>query len=334
MPQNLLTEPAAVEPHPSAPALEFVRPGPVERSLALVAVIVPFLGLLAATSMLWGRGFNWLYLGLLLGGYILTAGRITIGYHRLFTHRSFKTGPLIKGLLAILGSMSMQGPVLRWVATHRLHHQHSDDTYDPHSPHAHGRGLVGMLKGIWHAHIGWFFTPAPANMARYVADFRDDRVVNISSKLFIVWVLLGVAIPAAIAYAVTGTAEGALLGFLWGGLVRIFLVHHVTWSINSVCHIWGSRPFRSHDESRNNAIFGILALGEGWHNTHHAFPTSARHGLRWWEIDLSYFTIRGLALVGLASDIRIPSRDRIEAKRRVPGKTAAEIVEAKPGLDD
>lgn len=334
MPQNLLTEPTAVAPHPAAPALEFVRPGPVDRWLALVAVIVPFLGLIAATVMLWGRGFNWLYLGLLLGGYVLTAGGITVGYHRLFTHRSFKTGPVIKGILAVLGSMSMQGPVLRWVATHRLHHQHSDDTYDPHSPHAHGHGFVGMLKGIWHAHIGWFFTPAPANMARYVADFRDDRVVNISNKLFIVWVLLGVAVPAAIAYAVTGTWEGALLGFLWGGLVRIFLVHHVTWSINSVCHIWGSRPFRSHDESRNNAIFGILALGEGWHNTHHAFPTSARHGLRWWEIDLSYFTIRGLALVGLASDIRIPSRDRIEAKRRVPGKKAAEIVEAKPGLDD
>jgi stearoyl-CoA desaturase (delta-9 desaturase) len=164
--------------------------------------------------------------------------------------------------------------------------------------------------------MGWFFMPDAPGLEKYVPDLTADPLTRRISNLFPLWVFLSFAIPTAIAFAVTGTWMGALLGLLWGGAVRVFLVHHITWSINSVCHLWGSRPFDSHDHSRNNAIFGILAFGEGWHNNHHAFPTSARHGLRWWEFDASYWIIRGMELVGLARAVRVPSPERIEAKRR------------------
>jgi stearoyl-CoA desaturase (delta-9 desaturase) len=285
------------------------------RLVNLAAVTIPFIGLVVAVVLLWGVAFNWIYLALLVGMYLATALGITVGYHRLFTHRSFKTPRPVAAVLAVLGSMAVEGPVLQWVAVHRSHHQHSDDHDDPHSPHTHGGGLRGGLRGMWHAHMGWLFRSHPRGLTKYVRDLRVDPMVCRISRLFPLWVVLGLVIPAALGGLVTMSWIGVLLGFIWGGLVRILLVHHVTWSINSVCHIWGSRPFRCHDESRNNAIFGVLALGEGWHNNHHAFPTSARHGLRWWQLDISYLVIRAMALVGLARDIRTPSRDRIAAKR-------------------
>ena len=285
------------------------------RLLNLAAVTIPFAGLVAAIILLWGVAFNWVYLALLAGMYIATAIGINVGYHRFFTHRSFKTPRFIEAILAALGSMAVEGPVIQWAAVHRCHHQHSDEHEDPHSPHSPGEGFWTMVRGMWHAHMGWLFTPHPPRLARYVNDLRKDRLVRRMSKLFPFWVIVGLLIPAVLGGLFTMSWMGVLLGFIWGGLVRIFLVHHVTWSINSVCHIWGTRPFDTHDESRNNAIFGVLALGEGWHNNHHAFPTSARHGLRWWQLDVTYMIIRGMALVGLARDIRVPSPDRIAAKR-------------------
>jgi len=285
------------------------------RLMNLAAVTIPFIGLIAAMVLLWGIAFSWVYLAILAVMYMLTAVGITVGYHRLFTHRSFSAPKPVAAILAALGSMAVEGPVLQWVAVHRRHHQHSDHDEDPHSPHAHGSDLKGILRGMWHAHLGWMFRSTPRSPSRYIRDFRDDKLVKRMSALFPVWVLMGLIIPAALGGLFTMSWMGVLLGFIWGGLVRVFLVHHVTWSINSVCHIWGTRPFRSHDESRNNPIFGVLALGEGWHNNHHAFPTSARHGLRWWQIDISYMIIRGMALVGLAKDIRTPSPERIAAKR-------------------
>ena len=285
------------------------------RMINFAAVTIPFAGLVAAIIMLWGVAFNWVYLALLGGMYVATAIGINVGYHRYFTHRSFKTPRFIEAILAVLGSMAVEGPVIQWAAMHRCHHQHSDEHQDPHSPHSHDAGFWNMVRGMWHAHMGWLFRPHPPGLARYVNDLRKDRLVRRMSKLFPLWVLVGLLIPAALGGLFTLTWMGVLLGFIWGGLVRIFLVHHVTWSINSVCHIWGTRPFDTHDESRNNAIFGVLALGEGWHNNHHAFPTSARHGLRWWQLDVTYMIIRGMALVGLARDIRVPSAERIAAKR-------------------
>lgn len=283
---------------------------------SLVAIILPFLGLIAAIVMLWGPGVSWIHLVLLGVGYVLTALGITVGYHRLFTHKSFETGPVLTALFGILGSMAVQGPVLDWVAQHRRHHQHSDREDDPHSPHLHGRSIKGVLRGIFHSHMGWFFTPNPVDMRRYVKDLEKDRVVRVVSKLFPLWVALSGIIPGAIAWAVTGSWVGGVLGVVWGGLVRLFLVHHVTWSINSACHLWGAKPFRSHDESRNNVIFGILAMGEGWHNNHHAFPASARHGLFWWQFDLSWILIKALEKVGLVWNVRVPAPERIASKRR------------------
>jgi stearoyl-CoA desaturase (delta-9 desaturase) len=217
-------------------------------------------------------------------------------------------------IFGLLGSMAVEGPILRWAATHRRHHQHSDRTDDPHTPHGHGSGVRAFLRGLFHAQLGWLFLADAPDMGRYVPDLASDGLVRRLSTLFPLWALLGLLIPAGIAWAITGTWTGAFLGFLWGGLVRVLLVHHVTWSINSVCHLWGSRPFRTEDHSRNNVLFGVLGMGEGWHNNHHAFPASARHGLRWWEIDGSYLVIRALALLGLASEVRVPSPARVAAK--------------------
>ncbi|MEM7623069.1 MAG: fatty acid desaturase, partial [Planctomycetota bacterium] len=297
------------------------------RLVNLAAVVIPFLGLIAAIVLLWGTAFNWLYLGLLAGMYILTGLGITVGYHRLFTHRSFTTPKPVAMVFAMLGSMAIEGPMLQWVANHRKHHQHSDHEEDPHSPHAHGGGVIGTLRGLWHAHMGWFLNShtfvsvkdgvscVPQKLTRYVKDLEQDRFYRWMSNTFPVWAGLGLAIPAVLGGLITMTWMGALLGFIWGGLVRVLLLHHVTWSINSVCHIWGTQPFKSHDESRNNAIFGVLAMGEGWHNNHHAFPTSARHGLRWWEFDISYLVIKGLECIGLASQVRVPTAERMAAKR-------------------
>jgi stearoyl-CoA desaturase (Delta-9 desaturase) len=283
----------------------------------LIAVILPLVGLAAAIVMLWGWGFYWTDFGLLLGMYLSTAIGITVGFHRLFTHHSFETNRVVQFILAVLGSMAVEGPVLEWVALHRRHHQHSDDPQDPHSPHNHGRGVRGILLGFWHAHLGWIFEPAPPDLPRYVPDLQQNGAVRKVSALFPMWVAAGLLIPAALGGLLTATWTGVLSGFAWGGLARVFLVHHVTWSVNSICHIWGTQPFRSHDQSRNNAMIGLLSLGEGWHNTHHAFPTSARHGLRWWEIDASYWVIRALAMVGLAWNVKLPSKQSIMRARNM-----------------
>ena len=281
------------------------------RAVLLIAVIAPFFGLFAAIISFWGWGFRWSDLALLLGMYVLTALGITVGFHRLFTHRAFETNRAVQFVFAVLGSMAVQGPLLEGVALHRRHHQHSDEIEDPHSPHHEGSGVWGVLHGLWHAHLGWMFAPHPPGLQRYVRDLSQSKLLRAASALFPLWVLAGLLIPAAIGWLLVGTPSGAWTGFVWGGLVRILFVHHVTWSVNSVCHVWGRQPYASHDESRNNALFGIFALGEGWHNTHHAFPTSARHGLRWWQIDVSYWVIRGLELVGLAWNVKLPSRAAI-----------------------
>jgi stearoyl-CoA desaturase (delta-9 desaturase) len=283
----------------------------------LVAVIGPFAGLIVAIVLLWGIGFSWVHLGLMLGMYTVTVMGITIGWHRLFTHRAFETNRFMKLVFALMGSMAVQGPLLKWVAQHRQHHQHSDTDSDPHSPHSHceGAGIKGMLKGLWHAHIGWMFKGDRPDLFHYVQDLQKDALLQWFSNTFPLWVLVGLLLPALLGGLITMTWTGALLGFLWGGLARIFLVHHVTWSINSVCHLWGSRPYNCHDESRNNFIFGVLAMGEGWHNNHHAFPTSARHGLAWWQIDFSYWVIRGMEIVRLAENVKVPTSQSMAMKR-------------------
>ena len=279
-------------------------------------VVIPFLAFVGAIAWLWGWGIAWSSLVMLVVMTVLTTLGITMGYHRYFTHRSFQTVRPVQAVLAVLGSMAAEGPVVKWAAVHRLHHQHADDVRDPHSPHLHGQGLRGLVAGLWHAHVGWLFAVDAPGLARYVPDLLGDRLVRVVSRLFGVWVILGLILPAAVVGLITMSWMGALQGFIWGGLVRIFLVHHVTWSINSACHLWGATPFRTRDHSRNNPVFGVLGFGEGWHNNHHAFPTSARHGLRWWELDITHLLIRGLALTGLAWKVRLPAPEAIAAKRR------------------
>jgi stearoyl-CoA desaturase (Delta-9 desaturase) len=298
------------------PAPERGKPQLVTKLVTLAIIIIPFAGAIAAPLFAWGWGFGWTDLALLVAMYLLTALGITVGYHRLFVHRSFETYTWNKFLWAIFGSMAVQGSLFSWVGLHRKHHQHSDTPEDPHTPHHHGEGVAGLLEGAWHAHMGWFFQPNPPDLDRYIKDVSSSPPLRIASQLFPVWVALGLLIPAILGGVFTLSWKGVLTGLIWGGLVRVFLVHHVTWSVNSACHLWGMRPYKSEDESRNNFLFGILALGEGWHNTHHAFPTSARHGLRFWQIDVSYWVIRAMQLLGLAWNVKLPSRELQASSRR------------------
>jgi len=311
---SLTTPMSDTSPAPEASSM-LVPPSLLARCLTLVVIILPLAGVIAAPFLLWGWGFSWVDLGLMVGLYVLTGLGITVGYHRLFTHLSFETKPVVKFILAVFGSMAVQGSLMEWVATHRRHHQHSDTSDDPHSPHCHGRGVRAMLVGVWHSHMGWFFKRDSRNLMNYVQDLRKSKMMRVASALFPLWIVLTLLIPALLGGLLTLSWKGALSGFIWGGLVRIFLLHHVTWSVNSACHLWGRRFYRSHDMSRDNLVFGVLALGEGWHNSHHAFPSSARHGLRWWQVDLSYWFIRTLALLGLAWNLRIPSPAALAQKR-------------------
>jgi stearoyl-CoA desaturase (delta-9 desaturase) len=280
------------------------------RVVTFFAIVLPLLGVIAAPFFVWGWGFGWTDLGLLVGSYLITALGITVGFHRLFVHRSFETYPWVKFLFAVFGSMAIQGSLFQWCAVHRRHHQHSDTPDDPHTPHHSGNGIWGMIKGFWHAHIAWFFLPDPPGIWRYVKDLRASKSLRVANALFPLWATLSILLPGVLGGMITQSWMGVWTGLIWGSAVRIFLVHHITWSVNSACHIWGRQPYKSDDHSRNNFLFGILAMGEGWHNTHHAFPTSARHGLRWWQPDFSYYTIKAMSLVGLAWDVRVPTKEQ------------------------
>jgi stearoyl-CoA desaturase (delta-9 desaturase) len=228
-----------------------------------------------------------------------------VGVGRLLTHRSFKTSAPLRALFAALGSAAIEGPVIEWVANHRKHHRFSDQPGDPHSPHVdHAQGWRGAISGLLHAHVGWIFSnEAMASEAHYAKDLLADPVVRFIDRTFPVWVLAGLAFPFALGFALTGTLAGGLTGLLWGGAVRIFFLHHATFSINSLCHFFGRRRFATDDQSRNLLWLSLPTLGEAWHNNHHAFPTSARHGLRWWQLDPSAWLIAALERCGLVWDV-------------------------------
>jgi stearoyl-CoA desaturase (delta-9 desaturase) len=290
-----------------------------EKLVNVAAVIVPFAATLVAVPLLWNRLVGAHDLAIMAALYLITAFAITVGFHRLLTHRSFATSKPVEYAFAVLGSMAVQGPVIGWVADHRKHHAHTDEEGDPHSPHfGHGEGVRGVLHGLWHAHVGWLFLgQGRAEWERYARDLYEDRGMRFISRHFEWFVLLSLAIPAAAGFAITGTVAGALIGLLWGGLVRIFFVHHVTWSINSVCHFFGTRRFEIDDESTNVFWLALPTLGESWHHNHHAFPRSAVHGLRRWELDPSGLVIRILEKLGLAWNVvRIaPERQAAKARR-------------------
>jgi stearoyl-CoA desaturase (delta-9 desaturase) len=288
--------------------------------VTLVAVLVPPLGLASAMGLLWGVAFHWIDVVLLVGFYVVCAFGTTIGFHRYFTHRGFETRAPVKAVLAILGCMTMQGPVTQWVTDHRKHHALSDRPGDPHSPHVgHGDGPLGFVKGFLHAHIGWMLSNLGLEQGReYGRDLYEDRLVRTIDRMYAVWVVLTFGLPFAIAYAVGGTFEAGIEGLVWGGLLRIFLYQHATFSVNSICHMFGRKDFRSRDEARNNWIVALLVFGEGWHNNHHAFPSSARHGLRKHQFDVSWWVIRGLEKLRLVWDVKVPDASQLERRKLQP----------------
>ncbi|MGA6948651.1 MAG: fatty acid desaturase [Solirubrobacterales bacterium] len=291
----------------------------------LGAVVIPFLATLAAILLFWNRVVSGTDLAILAAMYVVTAAGITVGYHRMLTHRSFRTHKPTEYLFAILGSMAVQGSVIAWVADHRKHHAHTDVEGDPHSPHVgHGDGLGGVLGGLWHAHTGWLLSEqGRADWKRYAPDLYEDQGMRRINRYFVPLVVLGLAIPTLAGYLLTGTLLGAATGLLWGGLVRVFFVHHVTWSVNSVCHFLGSRRFEVEDQSTNVFWLALPSLGESWHHNHHAFPRSAVHGLRRWELDPSALLIAAMEKVGLAWNvIRIPP-ERQAAKAVAVSNSAA-----------
>jgi stearoyl-CoA desaturase (Delta-9 desaturase) len=279
-------------------------------------VVVPVLGFVAAVALLWNDAVGVRDLAILVVLYGLTGLGITVGFHRLLTHRSFEAPTGVRMTFAVLGSMAVQGPVINWVADHRKHHAFTDEDGDPHSPHlSRLPGLLGALSGLWHAHVGWLFSAAGrADRQRYAPDLLRDRAMVVIDRLFFIWVAVGLVVPAGLGWLLGGTLQAALTALLWGGLVRIFLLHHVTFAINSLCHFLGRRRFRTTDESRNLAWLAPLSFGEAWHHNHHAFPTSAFHGLRWWEIDPGGWVILALERVGLARGVRRISPERQAAK--------------------
>jgi stearoyl-CoA desaturase (Delta-9 desaturase) len=288
----------------------------LERRLSLLVTIAPFAGAAVGIPLLWGRGIEALDVTLFLVFYCFSGMGVTIGFHRMLTHRSFDAPQWLRVVLASAGSLAVQGPVIRWVADHRRHHAYADRPGDPHSPHLEeATGVKGVLTGLYHAHIGWFFDLEKTNIRKFAPDLLTDRALVKVDKLFPWFTLASFTLPAFIGLAVTRSLWGMLTAFLWGGLARIFFLHHITWSINSLCHFYGKRPFHSRDLSTNNWALALFSFGEGWHNSHHAFPTSYRHGLGRFQFDPSAWVIRMFEMAGIARNVRRPTPEQMAAKR-------------------
>jgi stearoyl-CoA desaturase (Delta-9 desaturase) len=305
-------------PRPAAPVqgLEHLSPRQerFQRRTILFITVAPLVGLIAAVISLWGWGLTVADVVAFGIFYAFTGLGVTIGYHRLFTHRSFEAARPVRAILAVAGSMSLQGSVISWVSTHRRHHAYADKEGDPHSPHLETDGVGGIFKGLWHAHLGWLFSPEKTSAQRWAPDLLKDRDLTRIDKAFPPLAIASMALPAVAGLALTGTFAGGLRMFLWAGLVRIFLLHHVTWSVNSICHFYGKRPFETTDESTNNWMLSLISFGESWHNNHHAFPTSAVHGLGRWQIDLSGFAIKALERFRLARNVKGVNERQLSGK--------------------
>ena len=292
-------------PEPGPDDIEPVAHETLDRFATGTVSVVPFLALGVVCWQVWASLLHWSDIAVFAILYVLTGLGVTVGFHRLFTHRSFATKGWLRGVFAVCGSAAIEGPVISWVADHRKHHAFSDQPGDPHSPHVdHGVGWRGALRGLAHAHMGWLFLHTQRGARkRYAPDLIADPVVSFVDRTFLYWAIGGLGAAFGLGWLIGGTLTAALTGLLWGGAVRLLVLHHVTFSINSLCHFFGRRRFDTDDESRNLAWLSVLSFGEAWHNNHHAFPTSAAHGMRWWEFDSSKLVIRGLEKAGLAWDV-------------------------------
>ncbi|GAB3463757.1 acyl-CoA desaturase [Actinophytocola sediminis] len=284
-------------------------------------ILGPFVALIAAVPLAWGWGLGWVDVVLAVVFYTVTCLGVTVGFHRYFTHRAFKARRALRVALAIVGSMALQGPITHWVADHRRHHAFSDRDGDPHSPWAFGTSPVALVKGFWHAHMGWVFNRNLTNAERFAPDLLADRDIARVHRQFGLWTLVTLLAPAVLGGLLTWSWWGAVTAFFWAGLVRVSFLHHVTWSVNSVCHMIGSRPFAARDKSANFWPLAILSMGESWHNLHHADPTCARHGVRRGQIDISARLIWILEKFGWATDVRWPTERRLNTLERRGGVT-------------
>jgi stearoyl-CoA desaturase (delta-9 desaturase) len=297
----------------------------LERRVNMAAVVVPFVVVAVAVPLLWGDWIGPSDVIVFAIMYALSGFGVTVGFHRMLTHRAFATHAATRYVFAILGSLSVQGPVIEWVADHRKHHAHTDEEGDPHSPHVgHGSGVRGALRGLWHAHAGWLWrTHGQARAHKYARELIEDQGMRRINRRFPLIVLASLALPALMGLALTGTLHGAVTGLVWGGFARICLQHHITWSVNSVCHFFGRRRFDVDDHSTNVFWLALPSLGESWHHNHHAFPRSAAHGLRWWELDPSAALIALMRRLGLAWDVVRIAPERQTQKLAAPADTPA-----------
>jgi len=291
---------------------------PWEQAALYAFVIIPFVAVLAAVPVAWGWGLGWRDLAITAVFYIVSGLGITVGFHRYFTHGSFKAKRWLRVTLAIAGTLAIEGPVIRWVSDHRRHHAFSDKEGDPHSPWRYGDDFRALTKGFCFAHLGWLFDVEQTNQARFSPDLLTDADVRRIDAAFPLIAAFSVGAPALLGGLLSMSWTGALSAFFWASLVRICVLHHVTWSINSVCHTIGARPFASRDKSANFWPLAILSFGESWHNSHHADPTSARHGVLRGQLDSSARVIRWFEQAGWATDVRWPNQERINSKLAKP----------------
>jgi stearoyl-CoA desaturase (delta-9 desaturase) len=298
------------EPVTATPA----RAGALQMVIAGILFGLPLAGVAGAVLLFWEHGIGWLDLGLALCMYVITGLGLSVGFHRLFSHRSFVPARWLKITLAIAGTMGIEGSVTSWVSQHRRHHTYTDQAGDPHSPVPEGPGLANQLRGLWHAHAGWLFVRNEVNAERWSKDLQEDHDIRFVTDTVLVWTVLSFAIPTAIGWLVTGTVWGALLAGLWAGVVRVAVLHHVTWGTNSLCHTFGTQPFGDKDRSTNFAPLAILSFGDAWHNGHHAFPRSARHGMQPGQIDISAGVIGLFERLGWASGVHRTRRSVVESR--------------------
>ncbi len=287
-----------------------------QRTHALwVSNLLPLFGFIAGITLIFYWGFGWLELGMLVSMYFFTIMGVEVGYHRLFTHRSFEASPALITFLAILGSMVAQGPVIYWVSNHRRHHKHADKSGDPHSPHKEGNERYGGLKGLWYSHVLWQLHSKTPNSAYFAKDLLKSPLIRWLNKTYLLWLTLGVLLPAIVGFLITMDYKGAVIGFIWGGLARLFIVNHFTYTVTSICHVLGTQPFKTTEHSRNNWVLAIPTFGQAWHNNHHAFPYSARVNFEWWQIDLGGIFIQLFKFLGLAKNLKFPPKELIERKK-------------------
>ncbi len=290
-------------------------PGGMARTVTALIVGLPFVALLVGVIRFWGHGVELRDLLLAVTLYAVVGHGVTIGYHRLLAHKAFTARRPLKVTLAALGSMAFEGGPIGWVDNHRRHHTFADTPHDPHSPQHHGGGIGGQLKGLWHAHIGWLFSASGTSVSRHAADLEADRDLVVIDALFPMWCVVSLAVPFGLGWLLGGTVGAALSALLWAGLIRVFALHHATWSVNSLCHMFGRRPFDSRDRSTNVGALAVVSMGESWHNGHHAFPRSARHGVLPGQWDSSALLIRAFERMNLATDVHWPTPEAIDRRR-------------------